>query len=100
MKRSPLRRVTAPRRGGFKPVDPHLRSEVMARDGGCVARRLIPSVACGGRLDPHHIVIKGMGGRKRPDVASDLITLCRMHHDWVHLHRPEATRLGLLAWRE
>ena len=35
---------------------------------------------------PHHIFNKGMGGSSNPDIhdPSNLITLCRYHHDCAH----------------
>jgi hypothetical protein len=79
-----------------KAVDSTLRDAVLQRDGGCVAR-LVGGLRCWGRLDPHHIDPKGMGGRHRDDVLEDLVTLCRTHHDWVHRHVSEAIELGLLV---
>ena len=47
-------------------------------------------------LDAHHLLSTGGGGT---DELSNLVGLCREHHDYVHLHRPEAERLGLLRPR-
>lgn len=118
MKRTPLRRLTPLRRstplesGGplergaplkrLTPLKPGrrsrgvastLREEVARRDGGCRGRALLPDVPCWGRLDPHHVLRRSQGGL---DEASNLVTLCRSHHDWVHAHPAESKRLGLL----
>lgn len=48
------------------------------------------------RLDPHHIAERS----QRPDLKlepSNLITICRTHHDWIPLHRQEAIQIGLLS---
>jgi 5-methylcytosine-specific restriction endonuclease McrA len=61
----------------------------------CQAANLVPDLACKGRLDPHHIATK----RRAPELRlslSNLVTLCRAHHDWTHAHPYEAERLGLL----
>lgn len=48
------------------------------------------------RLDAHHIAERS----QRPDLKfelTNLITLCRTHHDWIPLHRQEAIQMGLLS---
>lgn len=50
----------------------------------------------GGELDPHHIVLKSRAPELRLE-PSNLVTLCRNHHDWVHDHPIAATAFGLLA---
>jgi len=77
-------------------VDPALRDTVIRRDGGCVARGEA-GLRCWGRIDPHHIDPKGMGGRRRPDTAEDLIALCRVHHDYVHNHPLWSRERGYLV---
>jgi hypothetical protein len=80
-------------------VDPELREQVIRRDGGCVMKDMV-GLRCWGRLDPHHVSPKGMGGTKRPDTADDLITLCRIHHDYVHHNIPCSREHGYLRRRD
>lgn len=47
------------------------------RDGVCLYG-LSTGKACSAGLDPHHIQPRGSGGE---DIAENLITLCRAHHD-------------------
>ena len=91
LKRSPMKRSRP------KPVPSDIYAEVAKRDGGCVARRLVPEVPCWGRIDPHHILPRGRGG---PDTAENLACLCRAHHDWVHAHPAQGYDLGLLKKSE
>ncbi len=44
---------------------------------------------CMGRIDPHHVDHKGMGGARCRDDRT--IPLCRMHHDYAHAHCGAAT---------
>ena len=67
---------------------------VRTRDRDCVARSRVPHVVCGGRLDPHHVLPRGRGGK---DEVENLVLLCRLHHSWVHEHPADAYALGLLA---
>lgn len=72
-----------------------LRAAALRRDGDeCTLhfRRL-----CFGPLDPHHVWRRGQGG---PDDIDNLITLCRLHHRWVHEHPLLGQSMGLLvpAW--
>jgi 5-methylcytosine-specific restriction endonuclease McrA len=69
---------------------------VAARDWGCRAERLVPSVRCWGRLDPHHVHRRSQGGQ---DTVENLILLCRAHHSWVHEHPADSAALGLLRLR-
>jgi hypothetical protein len=99
MKRTPLRRKTplrARKRLTATPrsVPPDVREAVLRRDGGCVAPGAF-GIGCGGPLDPHHRVTKGMGGKRAPDTVDDLITLCRRHHDYVTEHPADAIAAGL-----
>lgn len=49
---------------------------------------------CGGPLDVHHVIPRGMGGGKD---YGQYATLCRNHHEWVEGHREAARALGFLA---
>lgn len=110
MKRTPLRRNTPLKRG--KPlkarfsnrarpnkgaVPAGIYEEVLARDGGCVARNLMPEVQCWGRIDPHHVLRRSQGGA---DHVDNLVSLCRAHHSAVHEQVARAKSLGLLRSRD
>lgn len=75
-----------------------VREEVLVRDAyKCVAKHLVPEVECAGPLDVDEITPRGRGGDwLDPDNCQ---TLCRLHHDWKHLHPAEATTLGLTRSR-
>lgn len=112
MKRSPLTRKTgltrktALRQGGTlerrtelkkgkrsRGVPKNIYAEVLLRDGGCRAARLVPAVRCYGRIDPHHVLMKSQGGQ---DTAENLISVCRAHHDYIHANPAVSYGLGLL----
>ena len=104
MKRSaPLRRTPLKRGGPIKAkgksraVPKDIYAQVVARDNGCRAERLVREISCYGRLDPHHIQRRSQGGT---DTADNLVTLCRAHHRWVHEHPALSKPLGLLAGHE
>jgi hypothetical protein len=42
------------------------------------------SVDCSGQVDPHHIVPRGSGLGDVVDAASNIVPLCRLHHDLYH----------------
>lgn len=78
-----------------------VRKAVMKRDGHCMAP--IDWGLCGGPWDSlsgglwdaHHIVSRARDKTLALE-PSNLITLCRRHHDWVHDHPLEAEAFGLL----
>ena len=107
MKRSPLQRKTELRRGQPirrgkalrskpKPVPKDVYAQVLARDGGCVARLLVPEIGCSGRIDPHHALMRSQGGK---DTLEDMIAVCRAHHDWIHANPARSYELRLLKHR-
>jgi hypothetical protein len=67
---------------------------VIERDGGCSYQWVRPHV-CAGRIDPHHVWMKGQGG---PDVDWNLTAVCRWAHDEIHNHPKQSERLGWLSW--
>lgn len=69
--------------------------DALARDRGCVARVLVPTVRCGGPLDGHERLPRSRGGSILD--LSNVITVCRFHHGWIHDHPKEAKSLDLLA---
>lgn len=64
------------------------------RDGGCVARELVPDVACSGTLDGHERIPRSAwpGGHL---ILTNVVTVCRAHHRWIDHHEREAHALGL-----
>ena len=72
------------------------KQQAFDRDQGqCKARVEVPEVPCRGLTDPHHVRPLGRGGR-RSDVTN-LLTVCRNHHTWIHTHPLEAEARGLLV---
>jgi len=95
---APLRRQTSLSRGTSlrrraRGVARDLYEQVLARDGGCIARGLVPQVSCMGRIDPHHRLMRSQGGK---DSLDNLISVCRAHHDWIHAHPARSYDLDLL----
>lgn len=72
-----------------------VRRAVFERDGHtCRVAGLIPLVGCAGALHPHHRWLSGQGG---PDAVWNEITVCAMHHQWIHANPAESRRLGLYS---
>lgn len=108
MKRSPLKRKTAIKRNtplkavskkrrGQRGVPQEIYAAVVLRDRSCIAERLVPTLNCWGRLDPHHKQRRSQGGE---DTIENLVLLCRAHHDWVHANPAASLKLGLLTTRK
>ena len=98
LKRSaPMKRSSARLKIKRRGIPADLREQVIARDRGCAAEGLVPSLRCWGRLDPHHIQRRSQGGA---DSLQNLITLCRAHHDYVHANPAWSAEQGLLARRK
>lgn len=73
------------------------RRDVLARDGHrCQAPTGTGALRCDRGLVVHHI--SGRSGPE-PHDPENLVTLCRVHHDWVHAHPDEARVLGLYGSR-
>lgn len=85
-----LARTRAKRKTLAVPKDVY--QEVLARDHGCRAAGVAPG-QCAGRIDPHHVLRRSQGG---PDTVENLISLCRLHHSWVHEHPAESYAFGFL----
>jgi hypothetical protein len=79
-----------PRKGARDPVTGDLRSEVLDRDGGCVAV-ILGAEGCKGRLTLDHVKDEPRMGRRAPSDARHLVTLCEHHHlgGWATSHRSE-----------
>jgi hypothetical protein len=54
--------------------------EKVQAEGRCRAA----SNDCSGQVDPHHIVPRGSGLGDAVDAASNIVPLCRLHHDLYH----------------
>lgn len=86
-----LRRSTRKRKSLGVPKE--IREQVLSRDRGCRAERLVPEIRCFGPIDPHHVLRRSQGG---PDTVENLISVCRAHHDWIHTHPARSYSFGLL----
>ena len=75
--------------------------EVLDRDGDCQGPRRGAPERCGGKMEVHHLLPRGMGGTSDPAIhdLDNLMLLCSVHHAWVESHRAEAYELGLLKRR-
>jgi hypothetical protein len=71
------------------------KTDALARDGGCIAARLVPDVACRGPLDAHERLPRSRGGS--PYDLENVLTVCRAHHEWIHAHPARSKPLDLLA---
>lgn len=93
--RTPLRRESA-RRRRERPQRAAVVAEVLERDGGCVGRDRVPSVACSGRLEVHEVAQRSVvpGSHLRAELA---VALCSAHHRWVDDHIAEAREVGLIV---
>lgn len=89
---SPVSEKRAAQRGEYEDA---VAAAFLRDRWSCHAEKLAGNVACGGRLDPHHVWPTGQGGpRCDPD---NIIACCRAHHDWIHQTDPRRAReLGLL----
>lgn len=70
---------------------------VRARDGDCVARDLVPKIACAGRRDVHEVAPRSARPGGELDIGN-CVLLCRAHHDWTHAQPYLAHALGLRRW--
>jgi hypothetical protein len=92
---APLRRVSAKRAAGRTAYET-AKLAVWIRDGGeCQARECWPEVACGGRIDPHHIAPQGIWPELRA-VEDNMKCVCRSRHSFLHDHPIQAREVGLL----
>lgn len=66
----------------------------------CAAATLVPNVRCSGKLDPHEPLTRARGGSIVDE--SNLMWLCRSHHDWAHANPTDAHSVGLLkhSWEK
>lgn len=100
MKRSPMPRRTKPlaRVSARRLSEGYRRSKVkraaLARDGGCVAATLVLEVDCWGPLDAHEVRPRSLYPAGHLDLTN-VVTVCRSHHDWVPANLAKASALGL-----
>lgn len=93
-RRTPLARESA-RTRSRKGERASAKAAALARDGGCVAARIVRTVACRGPLDGHERLPRSRGGSAYD--IENIITVCRIHHGWIHAHPKEARSHGLLV---
>lgn len=89
-KPTPRPKIRKPLTSKPKGVAPSLREQVFSRDRYCCKWCRVP----GGRLDPHHILPRGRGGK---DELDNLVSLHRLCHSFIHEHPIEAKQRGFLA---
>lgn len=89
-KPTPRPKVRKPLQSRPKGIGEHLRGQVFGRDGYVCQWCKVP----GGRLDPHHILPRGRGGK---DTLDNLVSLHRLCHRYVHEHPRFSKPKGFLA---
>lgn len=73
-----------------------IKLAVVTRDRHCKADGVWPEIPCSGYIwDVHHVVSRARAPELRLE-PSNLITLCRPHHDAIHANVALATERGLL----
>ena len=84
--------IREPRRLKSKPhvIPAHVRNLVLARDRMRCRWCMNP----GGALDCHHRLRRSQGGK---DEESNLVSVHRLCHSYIHEHPEEAKRRGFLA---
>jgi hypothetical protein len=96
--RAPLPSMSKRRRGELR-LRAVVRAEVLGRDGGCVARDLLPEIACwhpyGDPLDVHEYMRRthAPGDWLIPDRC---VALCRAHHDYLDAESDRGVVVGLV----
>jgi 5-methylcytosine-specific restriction protein A len=80
-----------------------VRDDIHARDKCCQAHvhGFGLDVRCGGGLQIHHKLPRGMGGTSDPTIndPANLVLLCQTHHAQVESNRSEAYAADLLTRR-
>lgn len=89
------------KRKAEKPKRDRVRQEVLARDGGCTGRGVLPGRCASPfpdrpRLEVHEVISRGRWA-KGYLVPENCRALCQVHHDWVTEHPDEAEKEGFLA---
>lgn len=90
----PMRQVSEKRQGRRYDRDNAVERAFRRDRYTCQAERIVPSVECHGRLDPHERIPRSAwaDGIYEPD---NIITVCRAHHHWIDAHPAEAHTHGL-----
>lgn len=99
MKRGgPLRQVSAKREAENRERE---KAKAVVRQrarGGCEARGVFarnwPEVNCGGPFDFHEVLTRARGGSITD--PSNILMVCRCHHDWITAHPAESAEVGLV----
>lgn len=76
-------------------IDEDAIERARQRDGCCLLG-LYTQDGCTGGFDVHHIETRGSGG---DDVLTNLVGLCRKHHNLVHAGYYSKNQLRWLLWR-
>lgn len=88
-------RSRSPRKAGRYAEIAAACAAALARDGHrCQARLLVPEVACGGPLDPQHVIPQGVDKTLAADPAN-IVACCRQHHEWIGDNPVAARAVGL-----
>ena len=101
LRRSGLQRKTrinsvSKKRANTAPMWAEVKRFVLERDGHtCQAQKVFPHV-CDGPLDPSHTIPVSRAPERRLD-AENVLTVCRVAHDWIHANPDAATRLDLMG---
>ncbi len=88
-------------------VNPRSKKQVVKDDEWTVTRRAwladepycqlhgelpSPHARCWGGVEVHHVLLRSQGGKN--DGSTPLMTLCFGHHQWSHLNKTEAIKVG------
>ena len=99
MKRGgPLRQVSAKREAENRERE---KAKAVVRQrarGGCEARGVFarnwPEIDCWGPFDFHEVMTRARGGSITD--PSNILMVCRRHHDWITAHPVESAEVGLV----
>lgn len=105
MKRTtkPMRKRSAKMEQFYRDVRRPQVEQVLAEAGGR-CEFVKPTGRCANSAsDVHEMLTRGRGGGIRADAVnerSNLMAVCRSHHDWITTHPREAEAMGLVrhAW--
>lgn len=77
------------------PERHQVRMAALTRDRDrCRAEKLVPEIRCGGQLDPHEVVPRSAWAEGQY-VLSNVLMVCRRHHDWIGDNPAAAHEVGL-----
>lgn len=92
-----LRRYTGLVKSGGTRIPLSVRNTVLARDAGCVGRRIGMPGDCLGRLEIDHVRSGGMG-MKSPSTEANCVALCGGRHHPMKTEYGKEWRPLLLAY--